>query len=115
MPQVNVIPNLQEIGESLFRVNNLAAHMGIEIRALQFNLTKAISDLEGIESKEGAEPTILLDDTYLTDAERNELHALNTTITITSMNLDGVQKRRQEIIQAVMKRTREAEGGQDNE
>jgi hypothetical protein len=46
----------------------------------------------------------LIDDDLLTDAERNELHALNTTITLASMNLYGVEKKRQAIYQAARER-----------
>lgn len=105
MPQINIIPDLQKISEDLISMNNLVSHLSMEcskrIKGISENLVNVIQSI--VPSSE------LIDDTYLTEAERNELHALGTTITVSSINLAKIEERRQAIIQAVKTRQQEDE------
>jgi len=119
MSHVSLVTNqLHQIGENLIRVNNLSAHIGIEIRALQFNLTKAIDDLNMVERKEETEPS--LPDGNFTPEELAELHALETTRGCIISNWRGVEAKRRLIIDRARGRMNDQgqqkqDGGPENE
>ncbi len=95
MPDVSIVTDsLHVIGESLIRVNNLAAHIGIEIRAIQHDLLKAIHDMARLKADEQKEIEPSIPDEFFTVSEVQELHALETTRTCLMSSWRGVEAKR---------------------